>query len=147
MGPPAAARDEKTRTLRTDEALEATLDVSRLSSEQLQTWSNEKGVPSAQAQVLTRALAELGRAEATRGELAKLQSERDEVEARQQRLHRHQKQLKEGAKEAAAPIVARLIELEDALVRIDSEKQRVEERLRTEHEAVARVFENLPTKG
>jgi hypothetical protein len=138
-------RDRVTRTLRLDEALEQSMQLEELSSELLLQKAEAQSLPQRERDILRSAALLLAEVEKSNRERSELDGEQTRLEEDVKRMREHLAALgdKSGSPAGANPLVARILQLEDALSQLRRQLETLDQEQSQKLGAVADELEKL----
>lgn len=142
----AAASRTTERSLDITEGLVHSLAPSALDSVVLDDLLTDPAIASGQRAVLMRAKVPLASIAGAQAELEEIAEKREDIEARQHRLHTHERELK-SKDEAPEAIVTRILELEDELQALTDKEKLKNAKIESLRAETAKILAELPASG
>lgn len=138
----APARSSRQVELRVTEALRNSSSLEHIDLPLLDQLLADPHVPAAQHAILLKAREKLVPLDALRKEAAELDEKSEELKQRQERLHEHDRELGE-KEETPALLVSRILELEDAMSRLEEQSNPLVKRITAARQVLAEVLAQL----
>jgi hypothetical protein len=141
----AAAGSKREVVLTLTEAIEQVVSLASVEPETLDKFIADTHVPSEQRAVLVKARQLLGPLQALRDQARQLRVARSELQARQKRLHEHERELGDEG-ETPSEFVTRLLQLEDEVTKADGKLSELDKSIAAAEAALAEPLELLNPK-